>query len=50
MFSRFGSSSSDVRRRIAPTRVIRVSPSSTARPAPICSAPVTIVRSLTTSN
>jgi hypothetical protein len=45
----FGSSSIDVRRRNAPTRVIRVSPSSTAMPAPMCSAPETIVRSLSTS-
>ena len=35
-----------VRRRSAPTRVMRVSPSSMAIPAPMCSAPVTIVRSL----
>ena len=31
-------------------RVMRVSPSLTASPAPMCSAPVTIVRSLSTSN
>ena len=44
--TRLGSSSIDVRRRSAPTRVIRASPSSTARPGPIASAPATIVRSL----
>ena len=44
--TRFGSSSIDVRRRIAPMRVIRVSPSSTTIPEPMCSAPETMVRSL----
>ena len=48
--TRLGSSSSDVRRRILPTRVMRASPVSTAIPAPMCSAPATIVRSLSTSN
>ena len=37
---RFGSSSNDVRRRMAPTRVIRSSPASTASPAPIALRPV----------
>ena len=35
-----------VRRSHVPRRVIRSSPSSTARPLPMCSAPLTIVRSL----
>ena len=48
--TRLGSSSIDVRRRNAPTRVMRGSPSSTARPDPIRSAPVTMVRSLMRSN
>ena len=48
--TRFGSSSSDVRRSSAPTRVMRASPLSTARPAPSFSAPSTIVRSFRTSN
>lgn len=48
--TRLGSSSIDVRRRNAPTRVMRGSPSATAIPAPMPSAPWTIVRSLSTSN
>ena len=48
--TRLGSSSIEVRRSSAPTRVMRLSPSSTASPAPIFSAPETIVRSLRTSN
>ena len=35
-----------VRLSSAPIRVIRLSPSSIAIPAPMCSAPETIVRSL----
>ena len=48
-FTRFGSSSIENRRSSAPTRVIRGSPSFTASPAPMCSAPDTIVRSLSSS-
>jgi hypothetical protein len=46
--NRFGSSSSDSRRRTAPTRVMRSSPSRTAMPA--CSAPAHIVRSFHSVN
>ena len=49
-FTRFGSSSSEVLRRNAPTRVMRESFASIASPAPTCSAPSTIVRSFSTSN
>jgi hypothetical protein len=49
-FNRFGSSSSDIRRSSAPTRVIRESFSFTAKPAPMCSAPSTIVRNFSMSN
>ena len=48
--TRLGSSSIDQRRRNLPTRVIRASPSLTAMPAPMLSAPLTIVRSLSMSN
>ena len=37
-------------RSSAPTRVMRESPALIARPAPMCSAPSTIVRSFSTSN
>ncbi len=49
-FRRLGSSSNDVLRRKAPTLVTRGSFSSMARPAPMCSAPSTMVRNLSKSN
>jgi len=48
-FQSCGSSSSEIRRSSAPTRVMRGSPRSTAYPAPTVSAPTTIVRSLRSS-
>jgi hypothetical protein len=48
--TRLGSSSSEKRLSTAPTRVMRGSPWLTASPAPIVSAPDTIVRSFSISN
>src|SRR5579862_6740988 len=48
-FQNCGSSSKESLRRIRPVRVIRESPTFTANPAPIVSAPTTIVRSFRSS-
>src|SRR4029450_7505281 len=48
-FHSCGTSSSEIRLSTEPTRVMRVSPWSTAQPAPCRSAPTTIVLSFTSS-